>query len=110
MPPGPSFGRTGRTKPLITGGDRGRGAQVNFADLLNPATWGSMLGSGWGDMGHAEFWVAVVKIIWINILLSGDNAVVIARACRPNSASGAWCSARRWRSACVSFLPAWSRR
>jgi YjbE family integral membrane protein len=55
---------------------------VNFADLLNPATWGSMLGSGWGDMGHAEFWVAVVKIIWINILLSGDNAVVIAMACR----------------------------
>src|SRR6201989_1752434 len=82
MPPGPSFGRTGRTKPLITGGDRGRGAQVNFADLLNPATWGSMLSSGWGDMGHAEFWVAVVKIIWINILLSGDNAVVIAMACR----------------------------
>ena len=28
------------------------------------------------------FWVAVLKIIWINILLSGDNAVVIALACR----------------------------
>src|SRR5947207_12887325 len=28
------------------------------------------------------FWVAVLKIIWINILLSGDNAVVIAMACR----------------------------
>jgi YjbE family integral membrane protein len=55
---------------------------VNFADFLNPATWGSMLSSGWSDMGHAEFWVAVVKIIWINILLSGDNAVVIAMACR----------------------------
>jgi YjbE family integral membrane protein len=28
------------------------------------------------------FWAAVVKIIWINILLSGDNAIVIALACR----------------------------
>ena len=33
-------------------------------------------------MGEPEFWVAVAKIIWINILLSGDNAVVIAMACR----------------------------
>jgi YjbE family integral membrane protein len=29
-----------------------------------------------------QFWVAVFQIIWINILLSGDNAVVIALACR----------------------------
>jgi YjbE family integral membrane protein len=28
------------------------------------------------------FWVAVGQIIWINVLLSGDNAVVIALACR----------------------------
>ncbi len=28
------------------------------------------------------FWTAVLQIIWINILLSGDNAVVIAMACR----------------------------
>ena len=55
---------------------------MNIADMLNPATWGSLLGSGWGDMSHADFWVAVAKIIWINILLSGDNAVVIAMACR----------------------------
>jgi YjbE family integral membrane protein len=27
-------------------------------------------------------WLAIVEIIWINILLSGDNAVVIALACR----------------------------
>jgi YjbE family integral membrane protein len=31
---------------------------------------------------QAAFWLAVLKIIWINILLSGDNAVVIALACR----------------------------
>jgi len=28
------------------------------------------------------FWLAVLEIIWVNILLSGDNAVVIALACR----------------------------
>ncbi len=28
------------------------------------------------------FWLAVLQIIWIDILLSGDNAVVIALACR----------------------------
>jgi YjbE family integral membrane protein len=38
--------------------------------------------AGWSDIGHTEFWVALVKIMWINILLSGDNALVIAMACR----------------------------
>lgn len=28
------------------------------------------------------FWLAVFQIIWIDVLLSGDNAVVIAMACR----------------------------
>ena len=31
---------------------------------------------------NAEFWVGLIKIIWINIILSGDNAVVIALAAR----------------------------
>ena len=30
----------------------------------------------------AAFWVGIVKIIWIDMLLSGDNAVVIALAAR----------------------------
>jgi len=30
----------------------------------------------------ATFWVAVGRIIWIDMLLSGDNALVIALACR----------------------------
>src|SRR5205085_7287163 len=30
----------------------------------------------------AEFWIGLVKIIWINIILSGDNAVVIVLAAR----------------------------
>jgi YjbE family integral membrane protein len=34
------------------------------------------------DMTQAAFWIAALKIIGINIILSGDNAVVIALACR----------------------------
>ncbi|MGB7256901.1 MAG: TerC family protein [Pseudolabrys sp.] len=34
------------------------------------------------DVGSAAFWLSVLQVIWINILLSGDNAVVIALACR----------------------------
>ncbi len=30
----------------------------------------------------ADFWIGLMKIIWINIILSGDNAVVIALAAR----------------------------
>jgi YjbE family integral membrane protein len=31
---------------------------------------------------NADFWLGLMKIIWINIILSGDNAVVIALAAR----------------------------
>ncbi|MEH6950536.1 YjbE family putative metal transport protein [Nitrobacter sp. NHB1] len=34
------------------------------------------------EVQHPAFWLAVGKIIWINVLLSGDNALVIALACR----------------------------
>ena len=34
------------------------------------------------DLVAPQFWVAVAEIILVNILLSGDNAVVIALACR----------------------------
>jgi len=34
------------------------------------------------DFGTPQFWIAVLEIIAVNILLSGDNAVVIALACR----------------------------
>ncbi|MDE2413206.1 MAG: TerC family protein [Comamonadaceae bacterium] len=33
-------------------------------------------------LSTADFWIGLVKIIWINIILSGDNAVVIALAAR----------------------------
>ena len=46
-----------------------------------------------GLSSHAPFWIAALQIIGINIILSGDNAVVIALACRvaaaASSASGA---------------------
>lgn len=29
-----------------------------------------------------QFWISLLQIIWINIILSGDNAIVIALACR----------------------------
>jgi len=34
------------------------------------------------DLSDLQFWIAVAQIILIDILLSGDNAVVIALACR----------------------------
>src|SRR5207237_4756187 len=42
-------------------------------------------------MQQPAFWLAVGKIIWINVLLSGDNALVIALACR-----GLQPQQRRW--------------
>ena len=43
------------------------------------------------DFGSPQFWVAAFEIIVVNLLLSGDNAVVIALACR-NLAPGQ----RKW--------------
>ena len=34
------------------------------------------------DFSLQLFWIPLLKIIWINIVLSGDNAVVIALAAR----------------------------
>jgi YjbE family integral membrane protein len=34
------------------------------------------------ELAHPQFWLAALQIVWINLLLSGDNAVVIAMACR----------------------------
>jgi YjbE family integral membrane protein len=34
------------------------------------------------DITSAQFWLSVLQIVWIDLLLSGDNAVVIALACR----------------------------
>ncbi len=53
-----------------------------IAQMLDPAAWAALFGRGWGQFDQPEFWLAFAKIVWINILLSGDNAVVIAMACR----------------------------
>jgi len=50
--------------------------------ILDPATLGAFLTQFKSEMATTTFWVAVGKIIWINVLLSGDNALVIALACR----------------------------
>src|SRR3569623_1723980 len=34
------------------------------------------------DIASPEFWIAVLQIIAIDIVLGGDNAIVIALACR----------------------------
>jgi len=34
------------------------------------------------EFNSPAFWLSVLQIVWINILLSGDNAAVIAMACR----------------------------
>lgn len=50
--------------------------------ILDPANIGILLTQFQHEMSQPAFWVALGKIIWINILLSGDNALVIALACR----------------------------
>jgi YjbE family integral membrane protein len=56
---------------------------VNWlVQALDPATIGALLAQLQTDLQKPVFWLAVGKIIWINVLLSGDNALVIAMACR----------------------------
>jgi YjbE family integral membrane protein len=56
---------------------------VNWlSQVVDPANIGAFFAQFKADMQTAAFWLAVGKIIWINVLLSGDNALVIAMACR----------------------------
>src|SRR3954465_6768476 len=50
--------------------------------IFDPATITTFIAQFQSEMQQPAFWVAVGKIIWINVLLSGDNALVIALACR----------------------------
>jgi YjbE family integral membrane protein len=49
---------------------------------VDPANSGAFFAQIQADIQTPAFWLAVGKIIWINVLLSGDNALVIAMACR----------------------------
>jgi len=50
--------------------------------IFDPANIGAFFVQFKSEMAAPAFWLAVGKITWINILLSGDNALVIALACR----------------------------
>jgi YjbE family integral membrane protein len=50
--------------------------------VVDPVNIGAFFAQIKTDMQTPAFWLAVGKIIWINVLLSGDNALVIAMACR----------------------------
>jgi YjbE family integral membrane protein len=56
---------------------------VNWlTQVFDPANLAAFFTQFHTDLQKPTFWLAVGKIIWINVLLSGDNALVIAMACR----------------------------
>src|SRR5580700_2144032 len=57
-------------------------ANFGIGALVDPANFSGFFTQVQTDMQTPAFWLAVAKIIWINVLLSGDNALVIAMACR----------------------------
>ena len=54
----------------------------SLLQIFDPGNIGAFFTQFRADMQEPSFWLAVGKIIWINVLLSGDNALVIAMACR----------------------------
>jgi YjbE family integral membrane protein len=55
---------------------------IALVQSFDPGAWGGLLQTSLHDLSHAPFWLDVLQIIFINVLLSGDNAVIIAMACR----------------------------
>ena len=53
-----------------------------FLEFFNPAAIGVVFTQFAAEIRHPQFWAALAKIMWINVLLSGDNALVVALACR----------------------------
>ena len=53
-----------------------------IAEYFSPVLWRDWFNAGINQFGYTAFWFAAVQIIFINVLLSGDNAIVIAMACR----------------------------
>ena len=68
----PGLGRSGVKPVKVRFRSRARASMRGVTSVMDP--------SGLGDVG--SWGVQALTIIWINILLSGDNAVVIALACR----------------------------
>jgi len=61
---------------------RWRRSSETMLDIFDTATISAFFNDFYTEIGQPQFWVALTKIIWINVLLSGDNALVIALACR----------------------------
>ena len=56
---------------------------MNFLpDIFGPAGLGGVVEQFSSEVSHPQFWLNLSKIVWINVLLSGDNALVVAMACR----------------------------
>src|SRR5271169_2074718 len=55
---------------------------ASLVEYLNPALWREWFDASVDQLGYTAFWFAVLQIIFVNFLLSGDNTVVIAMACR----------------------------
>jgi len=53
-----------------------------LAQYLAPALWRDWFHVDLAELGVTAFWLAVLQIGFVDLLLSGDNAVVIAMACR----------------------------
>ena len=63
----------------------------SLAQHLHAAVWRDWFEASAAQLSATAFWLAVLQIIFVNVLLSGDNAVVIAMACR-----GLPAQQRRW--------------
>jgi YjbE family integral membrane protein len=55
---------------------------ASIAGYFQPDLWRDWLSAAAAHLGYAAFWLAVGRIIFVNAVLSGDNAIVIAMACR----------------------------
>jgi YjbE family integral membrane protein len=53
-----------------------------FLAFFDPSAIAALLTQFNAEIDHPQFWVAFTKIVWINVLLSGDNALLVALACR----------------------------
>ena len=54
----------------------------SLAQYLHAAPWRDWFAASAAEFHTTAFWLAVLQIIFADLLLSGDNAVIIALACR----------------------------
>lgn len=53
-----------------------------FSGFFDPSAIGAVFTQFKTEIHRPQFWVDLTEIVWINVLLSGDNALVVAMACR----------------------------